>query len=115
MSKVVVEIPDELVEEFRQHVDHLREVIPFGLQQLKTLEVLTLYSRGLVSIGRAAELSGVSRQELIRQARAAGIAPCWSEQMVTELFSTAKTFGSVKRLCSGSGMDFARGKAKVQC
>lgn len=84
MGKVTVEIPDELVEEFREHQNHLREVILLGRQQLKTLEALTLYSRGLVSIGRAAELSGVSRQELIRQARAAGLAPRWSEQMVTE-------------------------------
>ncbi|MFN8483879.1 MAG: UPF0175 family protein [Anaerolineae bacterium] len=84
MSKVVVEIPDELVEEFKQHQDNLREVLLLGLQQLKTLEALTLYSRGVVSIGRATELAGVSRQELIRQARAAGISPRWSEQMALE-------------------------------
>ena len=84
MSKVVVEIPDELVEEFKQHQDNLREVLLLGLQQLKTLEALTLYSRGVVSIGRATELAGVSRQELIRQARAAGISPRWSEQMVDD-------------------------------
>ena len=84
MSRVVVEIPDELLEEFKQHQDNLREVLLLGLQQLKTLEALTLYSRGVVSIGRATELAGVSRQELIRQARAAGISPRWSEQMALE-------------------------------
>lgn len=84
MSRVVVEIPDELLEEFKQHQDNLREVLLLGLQQLKTLEALTLYSRGLVSIGRAAEVAGVSQQELIRQARAAGISPRWSQQMARE-------------------------------
>ena len=62
MSKVVVEIPDELVEEFKQHQDNLREVLLLGLQQLKTLEALTLYSRGVVSIGRATDLADMSRQ-----------------------------------------------------
>ena len=84
MSKVVVEIPDELVEEFKQHQDNLREVLLLGLQQLKTMEALTLYSRGVVSVGRAAELAGIPRAELVRQARAAGISPRWSEQMALE-------------------------------
>ncbi len=84
MSKVVVDIPDDLVEEFKQHENNIREVLVLGLQQLKTVEALTLYSRGVVSIGRAAELAGVSRAELIRQARAAGIAPRSSEPMALE-------------------------------
>ena len=64
------------------HQDKLKEVILLGLRQLKTQEALMLYSHGVVSFERAAELAGLSRQELIRQARAAGIQPRSSEDMV---------------------------------
>jgi predicted HTH domain antitoxin len=43
-----------------------------------------LYKRGLVSFGRAAELAGLSQKELMRQARANGIEPRWSEKMVED-------------------------------
>jgi len=45
---------------------------------------LLLYSRGLVSFGRAAELASLSEKEMIRHARAAGYQPRWSEEMVQE-------------------------------
>ncbi len=82
MEKVVIEIPDELVAEFKQYKDILREVLILGLFQLKAQQALTLYSRGVVSIARAAELAGLSRQDMIRQARALGIQPRWSDSMV---------------------------------
>jgi len=84
MERLVVEIPADLVEEFERYQDRLREVILVGLRQLKVEESLALYRRGVVSIGRAAELAGVSRDEIIRHARAAGIEPRWSEQMVRD-------------------------------
>ena len=55
-----------------------------GLSQLKVQEALTLYARGIVSFARAAEIAGLSRPEITRQARALGFAPRWSEQMVME-------------------------------
>ncbi|MEK7788170.1 MAG: UPF0175 family protein [Chloroflexota bacterium] len=86
MEKVVIEIPDELVAEFKQYKDMLREVLILGLFQLKAQQALTLYSRGVVSLARAAELAGLSRQDMIRQARALGIQPRWSDSMAqTEL------------------------------
>ena len=84
MEKVVIEIPAELVQEFSLYRDRLREVILLGLLQLKVQEALLLYRRGLVSFGRAAELAGLSRQEMMRQARAFGVQPRWSEQMIEE-------------------------------
>jgi len=82
MDKVMIEIPPELVEEFKPYQNRLREVFLLGLLQLKVQEALLLYRRGLISFGRAAELAGLSRQEMIRQARAFGVQPRWSEQMV---------------------------------
>jgi len=84
MEKIVIEVPDELVLEFKPYQDKLREVILLGVLQLKVQEALLMYKRGLVSLARAAELAGLSRQEMIRQARAFGVQPRWSEQMVQE-------------------------------
>lgn len=84
MEKVTVEIPAGLVAEYEQYQDRLREVILLGLLQLKIQEALLLYKRGLVSFARAAEMAGLSRPEMIRQARAFDIQPRWSEQMVQE-------------------------------
>ena len=39
---------------------------------------------GLVSIGRAAELAGLSERDIIRQAPAADIEPLWSATQVEE-------------------------------
>ena len=84
MEKIVVEIPDHLVQEFKQYQDKLREVILLGLTQLKIQESLLLYRRGLVSLSRAAELAGLTRQDMLRQARAFDVRPRWSEQMAQE-------------------------------
>ena len=84
MEKMVIEIPDELVQEFKLYQDRLREVILLGLLQLKVQEAVLMYNRGLVSFARAAELAGLSRTEMIRQARAFGVQPPWSERMVQE-------------------------------
>jgi predicted HTH domain antitoxin len=84
MEKIVIEIPEELVQEFKPYQDKLRELILLGLHQLKLQEALTLYGQGVVSFSRAAELAGLPRQEMSRQARAFGVRPRWSEQMVRE-------------------------------
>jgi hypothetical protein len=49
MEKMLIGIPEKLVQEFKLHQDQLREVILLGLLQLKVQEALLLYSRGLVS------------------------------------------------------------------
>lgn len=77
-----VDIPEELIHDFDGHRDQLREVILLGLRQLKINETLFLYKQGIVSFGRAAELAGLSRQDMTQQARAAGIEPRWSDEML---------------------------------
>jgi len=84
VEKVAIEIPDQLVEEFKLYEDRLREIILLGLLQLKVREALMLYNRGVVSFARAAELAGLSTPDMIRQARAFGVQPRWSEEMVQE-------------------------------
>jgi len=84
MQKMIVEIPDEVVAQLKPYQDRLPELMLLGLHQIKAQEALLLYNRGLISFARAAELAGLSRDEMIRQARASGVKPRWSEQMTQE-------------------------------
>jgi hypothetical protein len=84
MAKAVIDISDDKLSELEPYKDRLGELLLLGLSQVKIHEVLLLYQRGLLSFGRAAELAGLSEQEMIRQARAFGVVPRWSEKMVEE-------------------------------
>lgn len=84
MAKAIVEISDEKLAELESYKDRLGELLLLGLSQIKIQEVLLLYQRGLVSFGRAAELTGLSEQEMVRQAKAFGVFPRWSEKMAEE-------------------------------
>ena len=84
MEKLHLEIPEEISEKLEPYKDKLKELILLGLQQLKIQEALLLYSRGLVSFGKAAELAGLSETEMIRHARVAGVQPRWSAEMAQE-------------------------------
>ncbi len=84
MAKTVVEIPDERLPEVEPHKERLGELLLLGLTQIKIQEALLLYQRGVVSFGRAVELAGLSRQEVIQQARACGMEPRCGEHMIQE-------------------------------
>ena len=70
--------------ELEAYKDRLSELLLLGLSQVKIQEALLLYQRGLVSIGRAAELADLTEQEMVHQARVVGIQPRWSETQVQE-------------------------------
>ena len=84
MEKLVIELPEDVAQQIGPYRERIPELVLLGLSQIKVQKALMLYSRGLVSLARAAEIAGVPRPEMIRQARAAGIAPRWSEEMVKE-------------------------------
>ncbi len=84
MEKLVVELSDEQAQQVEPYRGRLKELLLLGLSQVKVQEALLLYSRGLVSFARAAELAGLSRPEMTRQARAFGTKPRWSEAMARE-------------------------------
>jgi len=84
MAKTTIEISDDKLAELEPYKDRLGELLLLGLSQVKIHEVLLLYQRGLVSFGRAAELAGLPQQEIVRQARAFGVFPRWSEKMAEE-------------------------------
>ena len=82
MQQVMIELPEDLARQVGPYQGRLQELVLLGLSQLKAHEAL--YTRGIVSFARAAEIAGLSGPEMIRQARAFGIRPRWSEQMVGE-------------------------------
>ncbi|MCY3790629.1 MAG: UPF0175 family protein [Gemmatimonadetes bacterium] len=84
MAKTTVEIPDHKMAELEAYKDRLGDLLLLGLSQVKIQEALLLYKRGLISIGRAAEIAGLTEQEVVQQARAFGIQPRWSETQVQE-------------------------------
>jgi len=84
VKQVVLELSDDLIRQVGPYQSRLQELVLLGLAQLKAQEALTLYTRGIVSFARATEIAGLPRPEMIRQARALGIYPRWSEQMVEE-------------------------------
>ncbi len=84
MTQITFDLPDELMREIDPYRGRIQELVLLGLAQLKAQEALALYTRGVVSFARAAEIAGLTRPEMIRQARAFGIRPRWSEQMAEE-------------------------------
>ncbi|EFK11558.1 conserved hypothetical protein [delta proteobacterium NaphS2] len=87
MPTAHVEIPVDQVADLEKYKDKLGELLLLGLAQMKIQESLYLYKRGLVSFGRSAELAGLTQEEMVRQARAHGVEPRWSEQMLEDELS----------------------------
>ncbi len=84
MTQITFELADDVMRAIGPYQGRIQELVLLGLAQLKAQEALALYTRVIVSFARAAEIAGLTRTEMIRQARALGIRPRWSEQMVQE-------------------------------
>jgi predicted HTH domain antitoxin len=84
MKTITIELSEDIESELQRRHVRAEEALRLGVAQLRLQEALHLYRSQLVTIGRAAEVAGVSREEMIRHARAAGLKPHYSEQMVSE-------------------------------
>lgn len=85
MSKVTIDFDEELLKDFHIKDENvIRNIFELGLTQLKIDQVLRLYRQGGISIGYAAQLAGIPKQEMFRQARVRGIEPSFSEQTLRE-------------------------------
>jgi predicted HTH domain antitoxin len=86
MSKTIqLEIPEAWLQGLDPNqATTLHEVIRLGIYQLKILEALEIYKAGHRSIGYAAEKMGVSKRDLVREARSRGIEPPFDEEIVQE-------------------------------
>ncbi|NVM26565.1 MAG: UPF0175 family protein [Desulfobacterales bacterium] len=85
MSKVTIDFDEELLKDFHiKDESVIRHIFELGLTQLKIDQVLRLYRQGGMSIGYAAQLAGIPKQEMFREARVRGIEPSFSEQTLRE-------------------------------
>jgi len=86
MEKVIsVEIPEQWLQGLdwdQQTV--VQEIIQLGTHQLKIRRALDMYQGGVGSLGYVAERAGLSKRDLIREARSRGIEPPFDEQTVRE-------------------------------
>lgn len=85
MSKVTIDFDKELLKDFHiKDKNVIRHIFELGITQLKIDQVLRLYRQGGMSIGYAAQLAGIPKQEMFRQARVRGIEASFSEQTLRE-------------------------------
>lgn len=85
MKKLTVAIPEDLLEGLKEEREKvLEEALIEGIRSLKIKRALNSYCEGKISFGRAAELVGISEDELARQAFSLGIEPSISEKTLKE-------------------------------
>jgi hypothetical protein len=82
---VKLEIPGQWIADLDLDQDTvIQEVIRLGLYQLRVRRALELYQAGGGSLGYVAEKMGLSKRELIREAKSRGLEPPFDEQTVDE-------------------------------
>ena len=86
MEKVIsVDIPEQWLQGLDWDQGTLvQEIIQLGTYQLKIRRALEMYQAGVGSLGYLAERAGLSKRDLIREARSRGIEPPFDEQTVRE-------------------------------
>ena len=86
MEKVIsVDIPEQWLKGLDWDQETLvHEIIQLGTYQLKIRRALEMYQAGVGSLGYVAEQTGLSKRDLIREARSRGIEPPFDEQAVRE-------------------------------
>lgn len=82
---VTLEIPGQWIEGLGLDQEAVvQEIIRLGLYQLRVRRALEMYQAGAGSLGYVAEKVGLSKRDLIREARTRGLEPPFDEQTVDE-------------------------------
>jgi hypothetical protein len=81
---VAMQIPRHWLEGVPEEQATLQQISRLGLYQYKVERALALYRDGVGSLGYIAEQLGLSKRDLIREARMWGIKPDFSEDTVQE-------------------------------
>lgn len=86
MEKLIrVDIPEQWLKGLDWDQGTLvQEVIQLGAYQLRVRRALEMYRAGVGSLGYVAEQIGLSKRDLIREARSRGIEPPFDEQTLRE-------------------------------
>ncbi len=81
---IAMQIPRQWLEGVSEEQITMQQIFRLGLYQYKVERALTLYRDGVGSLGYIAEQLGLSKRDLIREARMRGIEPDFSEETVRE-------------------------------
>ncbi len=81
---IAMEIPRHWLEGVPEEPVTLQHIFRLGVYQYKVERALALYRDGVGSLGYIAEQLGLSKRDLIREARSRGIEPDFSEETVQE-------------------------------
>ena len=86
MEKVItLEVPEQWIEGLDlSQTTVMQEIVQLGVYQFKVRRALDMYQAGAGSLGYVAEKAGLSRRDLICEARARGIEPPFDEDTVRE-------------------------------
>jgi len=86
MEKVItVEVPEQWLHGLDWDESAVvQEIIQLGTHQFKVRRALEMYQAGMGSLGYMAEKAGLSKRDLVREARARGILPPFDEETVRE-------------------------------
>ena len=82
---ITLEVPAQWVQDLDlDQAAVMQDIIQLGVYQFKVRRALEMYQAGAGSLGYVAERMGLSKRDLIREARARGIEPSFDEQTVRE-------------------------------
>jgi len=81
---IALHIPRQWLEGVSEEPVTLQHIFRLGLYRYKVEQALALYRDGVGSLGYVAEQLGLSKRDLIREARMRGIEPDFSEETVQE-------------------------------
>jgi hypothetical protein len=81
---VEMQVPRSWLEGVPQEPPMLQQIFRMGLYQHKVERALKLYHDEVGSLGYIAEQLGLSKRDIIREARIRGIEPDFTEQTVQE-------------------------------
>jgi predicted HTH domain antitoxin len=86
MEKVItLEVPEQWIEGLDLgQTTVMQEIVQLGIYHFKVRRALDMYQAGVGSLGYVAEKAGLSKRDLIREARVRGIEPPFDEQTVRE-------------------------------
>lgn len=84
---IELQIPTHWLKGISEEPLTLQQIFRLGLQQYKIERALSLYQNGVGSLGYIAEQIGVSKRDLMREARNRGIDPDFSSEMILEELS----------------------------
>lgn len=84
MPTITISIPDDLSAQLEPYRDNLDDLLRIGLREVKMGQSLALFTKGDISLWKAARLAGVSLREMIQYAVAQGVRATVDEESIRE-------------------------------